>query len=295
MPLRPAVVRHSHVGKPHALNSILEPRALLEMALLPASLPLLLQAPRGDGHPVLLLPGFLADEKSLIALKLFLAEQGLRSAHLGAGAQCRFSQQACQCLAAENSTPSPCHRTQGQPGRLESGRRVFTVWRREQSGMRAFDHHAGQSRSASMPAAASRLRRSGRFTDWCPIALALPHMSCNLAPRLCAKSTVGDSHQLPVLVGRRRGAAAGSHHRRRPGHARKHSSSRQPSWPRLQRNRTGHRRRPTGAAGGGVAAVSAKGTARARLGHDHKLGAGLAKRTSPDALPTAGTATRRES
>ncbi|MCX7180987.1 MAG: hypothetical protein NTX56_20210, partial [Proteobacteria bacterium] len=68
MPRRRAVVRHAHVGSPHALNSILEPRALLEMALLPASLPLLLQAPRGDGHPVLLLPGFMADEKSLIAL-----------------------------------------------------------------------------------------------------------------------------------------------------------------------------------------------------------------------------------
>ena len=72
MPSRRAIVRHAHVGSPDALNSILEPRALLEMALLPVSLPLLMQAPRGDGHPVLLLPGFLADEKSLIGLKLFL-------------------------------------------------------------------------------------------------------------------------------------------------------------------------------------------------------------------------------
>ena len=76
MPDRRPVVRHSHTGKPRALNSILEPRALLEMALLPASLPLLLQAPRGDGHPVLLLPGFMADEKSLIVLKLFLQSKG---------------------------------------------------------------------------------------------------------------------------------------------------------------------------------------------------------------------------
>ena len=56
MPDRRPVVRHGHTGKPRALNSVLEPRALLEAALLPASLPLLLQAPRGDGHPVLLLP-----------------------------------------------------------------------------------------------------------------------------------------------------------------------------------------------------------------------------------------------
>ena len=76
MPERRTVARHGHTGKPSALHSLLEGRALLEMALLPASLPLLLQAPRGDGHPVLLLPGFMADEKSLIALKLFLQSKG---------------------------------------------------------------------------------------------------------------------------------------------------------------------------------------------------------------------------
>ena len=70
------VSRHPHVGPPRLLDSLLEPRALFEAALLPASLPLLLQAPRGDGHPVLLLPGFLADEKSLIVLKLFLQSKG---------------------------------------------------------------------------------------------------------------------------------------------------------------------------------------------------------------------------
>jgi hypothetical protein len=66
------VSRHPHVGPPRLINSLLELRALFELALLPASLPLLLNAPKGDGHPVLLIPGFLADEKSLIALKLFL-------------------------------------------------------------------------------------------------------------------------------------------------------------------------------------------------------------------------------
>jgi pimeloyl-ACP methyl ester carboxylesterase len=76
LPHRLPVVRHPHVGKPRALNSMLEPRALFEMALLPASLPLLLKAPRGDGHPVLLLPGFMADDKTLIALKLFLRSKG---------------------------------------------------------------------------------------------------------------------------------------------------------------------------------------------------------------------------
>jgi pimeloyl-ACP methyl ester carboxylesterase len=76
MPDPATVSRHAHVGPPRLLDSLLEPRALFEAALLPASLPLLLQAPRGDGHPVLLLPGFLAEEKSLIALKLFLMHKG---------------------------------------------------------------------------------------------------------------------------------------------------------------------------------------------------------------------------
>ena len=59
MPHRRPVIRHSHVGAPHALTSLLEARGLLEMAMLPASLPLLLEAPQGDGHPVLLVPGYM--------------------------------------------------------------------------------------------------------------------------------------------------------------------------------------------------------------------------------------------
>lgn len=76
MPSRKSVVRHSHVGSPSTLSSLMEARVLLEMALLPTSLPLLMEVPRGDGHPVLLLPGFLAGETTLIALKLFLQNKG---------------------------------------------------------------------------------------------------------------------------------------------------------------------------------------------------------------------------
>jgi esterase/lipase len=76
MPRRRPVVRHAHVGAPHVLTSLLEGRGLLEMALLPASLPLLMEAPQGDGHPVLLVPGFMASESSMIALKLFLQNKG---------------------------------------------------------------------------------------------------------------------------------------------------------------------------------------------------------------------------
>ena len=81
-----AVSRHPHVGPPSFWDSLIEPRGFFEMALLPASLPLLMQAPQGDGHPVLLLPGFLADESTLIALKVFLARKGYDVRSWGWGA-----------------------------------------------------------------------------------------------------------------------------------------------------------------------------------------------------------------
>ena len=40
------------------------PRALFEGLTLPLAQPLLRSAPRGDGHPVLVLPGFMADDAS---------------------------------------------------------------------------------------------------------------------------------------------------------------------------------------------------------------------------------------
>jgi len=58
------------------MHSLTEWRAFLEMALLPSTLPLLMNAARGDGHPVLLLPGFMADEATLFALKAFLRQRG---------------------------------------------------------------------------------------------------------------------------------------------------------------------------------------------------------------------------
>ncbi len=95
---RPAVVRHAHVGAPRVLNSLLEPRAVVEAALLPAALPLLLQAPRGDGHPVLLLPGFLAGETSLVALRLFLQSKGYQVHTWGLGRNLGFRSKHASAL-----------------------------------------------------------------------------------------------------------------------------------------------------------------------------------------------------
>lgn len=51
-------------------------RALLDLASLPWAAPLLARAPRGDGHPVLVLPGFLADDRSTWVLRRFLRYLG---------------------------------------------------------------------------------------------------------------------------------------------------------------------------------------------------------------------------
>ena len=68
--------RHPHVGHPGLLNSMLEARSVFELMALPYAWPFLSQAARGDGHPVLLLPGFMGSEVSLIGLQVFLRGRG---------------------------------------------------------------------------------------------------------------------------------------------------------------------------------------------------------------------------
>jgi len=90
--------RHPHSGAPHRLHSLIEWRALAEMALLPFSWPLLATAPRGDGHPVLLLPGFMADEGTMVALKLFLRGRGYDVQTWGLGRNIGFQRRHMQAL-----------------------------------------------------------------------------------------------------------------------------------------------------------------------------------------------------
>jgi pimeloyl-ACP methyl ester carboxylesterase len=55
---------------------LLEGRALLELAALLSTYPFLRRAARGDGHAVLVFPGFLADDFSTRALRGFLRDLG---------------------------------------------------------------------------------------------------------------------------------------------------------------------------------------------------------------------------
>src|SRR3712207_8051804 len=47
-------------------------RAMFELSTLPAAAPILGMAPKGDGHPVLVLPGFTASDKSTAILRRYL-------------------------------------------------------------------------------------------------------------------------------------------------------------------------------------------------------------------------------
>ena len=91
-------IRHSHAGEPHLLHSMTEWRALAEMASLPTMLPALMTAPKGDGHPVLLLPGFMANEGTLVALKSFLRNRGYAVESWGFGRNVGFQNKHAQAL-----------------------------------------------------------------------------------------------------------------------------------------------------------------------------------------------------
>jgi pimeloyl-ACP methyl ester carboxylesterase len=55
---------------------LLEGRAVLEMASLLPAYPFLKRGPRGDGHPVLAIPGFMATDLSTRMLRRFLRDRG---------------------------------------------------------------------------------------------------------------------------------------------------------------------------------------------------------------------------
>ena len=65
------------VRPPAALLALTEvPRALAELSSLPFARRALATAPRGDGHPVLVLPGFIAGDASTAVLRRYLTNLG---------------------------------------------------------------------------------------------------------------------------------------------------------------------------------------------------------------------------
>ncbi len=79
-------------------EALLEGRALLEMSLLPAALPWLSGTPRGDGHPVLLVPGFMASDAALFVLKAYLQRKGYEVHTWGLGRNLGFRSKLATAL-----------------------------------------------------------------------------------------------------------------------------------------------------------------------------------------------------
>ena len=61
---------------PSRLLMLLEGRAFWELGAFVAAMPMLRMAPRGDGHPVLVLPGLIANDTSTLPLRAFLKDRG---------------------------------------------------------------------------------------------------------------------------------------------------------------------------------------------------------------------------
>lgn len=68
------------VPAPSKLLALSElPRALSELGTLPWAAPFLLSAPRGDGHPILVLPGFVTTDASTTILRRYLELLGYQA------------------------------------------------------------------------------------------------------------------------------------------------------------------------------------------------------------------------
>jgi pimeloyl-ACP methyl ester carboxylesterase len=86
------------IPRPPRIYTLLEGRGLAEAAALPLFAPLLSRTPRGDGHPVLLVPGFTASDATLVGLRLFLRSRGYQVETWGFGQNTGFKRKFAQAL-----------------------------------------------------------------------------------------------------------------------------------------------------------------------------------------------------
>ncbi len=77
--------RTYYAKRPPLYKLLLETRAPYELGAFALTFPLLQHAPRGDGHPVFVLPGFMASGRSTIPLRLFLRSRGYATYDWGQG------------------------------------------------------------------------------------------------------------------------------------------------------------------------------------------------------------------
>ena len=97
-----------------------EGRGLLDIAGLLAAAPLLATAPRGEPHPIVILPGLGADDRSTIAIRGFLKTLGYQAYGWGRGRNARAPDADLSAMA-----------TQVSKLRMDSGSKVSLIgWSR---------------------------------------------------------------------------------------------------------------------------------------------------------------------
>jgi hypothetical protein len=73
------------IPKPSLVHMLGEGRSLFELGVTSMLMPYLLRAPKGDNHPVMVLPGFLADDISTKPIRTFLKFKGYQTYGWGLG------------------------------------------------------------------------------------------------------------------------------------------------------------------------------------------------------------------
>lgn len=84
---------------PSRLLALAEGRAVFELAAFYATRPLLAALPRGDGHAVLVLPGFLASDASTVPMRRLLGDLGYRPYGWALGRNVRVDPRQLDALA----------------------------------------------------------------------------------------------------------------------------------------------------------------------------------------------------
>jgi pimeloyl-ACP methyl ester carboxylesterase len=74
-----------NIPRPSLFHMFTEGRSLVELSAFGAALPFLNRAPSGDGHPVMVLPGFLASDFSTKPIRSFLKGKGYETYGWGLG------------------------------------------------------------------------------------------------------------------------------------------------------------------------------------------------------------------
>src|SRR5262245_13059938 len=89
------------ISPPSPWLRLVEPlRAMAELSLLPSAAALLAAAPRGDGHPVLVIPGLMGTDQSTWILRRYLSDLGHRAEPWGLGRNVEFSRGRAAALLA---------------------------------------------------------------------------------------------------------------------------------------------------------------------------------------------------